>query len=196
MNAIADHRLIDIITRTPDVKAAEWAWEVLLARHRPAVETDLRCRFRGQSPDVLDEAMGQALLKILISLPALRNRARFRAFFRRIARNCVLDVLRFRSRWRSLSEDEDESDGACGLAFGPISLGGMSEEDRALFRVDAAAAIAQLPPRQREVFCLFHRDGYKYREIAEQLGICVGAVGNTLVTARARLTLLLEIPLN
>jgi RNA polymerase sigma factor (sigma-70 family) len=45
-----------------------------------------------------------------------------------------------------------------------------------------ARAICKLPPRTRETF-LLRRQGYKYREIAERMGITSGAVGALLADA-------------
>ena len=54
-------------------------------------------------------------------------------------------------------------------------------------------AIAELPPREAEVFCLRYFDDLSYQEIAESLSISSGAVAMALHKARAKLeTLLLE----
>jgi RNA polymerase sigma-70 factor (ECF subfamily) len=54
-------------------------------------------------------------------------------------------------------------------------------------------ALAQLPRREAEVFCLRYFDELSYQQIADALSIRVGAVATALHKARARLeTLLLE----
>jgi RNA polymerase sigma-70 factor (ECF subfamily) len=54
-------------------------------------------------------------------------------------------------------------------------------------------SIAELPPREAEVFCLRYFDDLSYQEIAESLSISSGAVAMALHKARAKLeTLLLE----
>jgi RNA polymerase sigma-70 factor (ECF subfamily) len=54
------------------------------------------------------------------------------------------------------------------------------------------AAIAELPPSQREVFVLKEFEGLKYREIAELLDVPMGTVMSRLYAARQRLAARLE----
>ena len=53
-------------------------------------------------------------------------------------------------------------------------------------------ALAHLPPRQAEVFCLKALEGWSYAEIAAHLGESIDAVGVHLHRARQRLRALLE----
>ncbi|HVL68148.1 MAG TPA: sigma-70 family RNA polymerase sigma factor [Vicinamibacterales bacterium] len=57
-----------------------------------------------------------------------------------------------------------------------------------------AAAIEQLPAREREVLALKEFEGLAYREIAELVGIPVGTVMSRLYSARQRLAQVLEGP--
>lgn len=52
-------------------------------------------------------------------------------------------------------------------------------------------AIAHLPSRQAEAFCLFYFDGWSYREIAANLAISTDLVGVWLERARDRLRILI-----
>ena len=45
----------------------------------------------------------------------------------------------------------------------------------------------QLPPKQRNVVCLFHLHGNSYAEISESLAIPIGSIGPTLRRAEAKL---------
>ncbi len=54
------------------------------------------------------------------------------------------------------------------------------------------AAIAELPPSQREVFVLKEFEGLKYREIADLLDVPMGTVMSRLYAARQRLAARLE----
>jgi RNA polymerase sigma-70 factor (ECF subfamily) len=53
-------------------------------------------------------------------------------------------------------------------------------------------AIAQLPPREREVLVLKEFEALKYREIADLLGVPIGTVMSRLYAARRRLADALE----
>ena len=51
------------------------------------------------------------------------------------------------------------------------------------------SSLAELPPREAEVFCLSVFEGYSSSEIAAVLGISRGAIAKSLCLARARLSL-------
>ena len=53
-------------------------------------------------------------------------------------------------------------------------------------------AVAQLPKKQAEVFCLHELGDWSYQQIAEQLGITANAVGVMLHRARQKLQELLK----
>jgi RNA polymerase sigma-70 factor (ECF subfamily) len=55
-------------------------------------------------------------------------------------------------------------------------------------------ALAHLPPREGEVFCLRYFDDLSYEQIADALGTTPGAVAVALHKARARLETLLQAP--
>ncbi|MCZ6918768.1 MAG: sigma-70 family RNA polymerase sigma factor [Gemmatimonadetes bacterium] len=59
--------------------------------------------------------------------------------------------------------------------------------ERSELRLRVAAAIEELPERQREVLVLKEFEGLRYREIAELLGIPLGTVMSRLYTARRHL---------
>ena len=59
--------------------------------------------------------------------------------------------------------------------------------ERSELRLVVAAAIDELPDRQREVLVLKEFEGLKYREIAELLGIPLGTVMSRLYSARRHL---------
>jgi DNA-directed RNA polymerase specialized sigma24 family protein len=56
------------------------------------------------------------------------------------------------------------------------------------------AALAVLPPRQAEAFCLHCLEAFSYQEVAQQMTISVDAVGVLLHRARGRLRQLLGGP--
>ena len=71
-----------------------------------------------------------------------------------------------------------------------VSGGGDGPEAAAVGRELAGRlrrAVAGLPPREAEVFCLRYFDDLSYQEIAAVLGVRPGAVGVALHKARTRL---------
>lgn len=53
-------------------------------------------------------------------------------------------------------------------------------------------ALAELPPREAEVFCLRFFEDFSYQQIAEQLSINVSAVSTALNKARGKLAAMLD----
>lgn len=69
----------------------------------------------------------------------------------------------------------------------PYDTYGIIDDDDAQARAQTEAklwtAIDSLPPKCREVFILSKRDGMKYEEIAEELGLSVNTVRNQISKA-------------
>jgi RNA polymerase sigma-70 factor (ECF subfamily) len=102
---------------------------------------------------------------------------------RRLAACRALDRLRQRRSTRSL----DGLDVPCGCETPEEAAVGRELAER------LRHALAELPPREAEVFCLRYFDELSYQEIADTLTISGGAVAVALHKARAKLeTLLLE----
>jgi RNA polymerase sigma-70 factor (ECF subfamily) len=110
------------------------------------------------------------------------------ALLKRLATARALDRLRLRYRHGSRAESTDW-DALAGPAAAPsraVEDGELSERLR--------AALACLPPKQPEVFCLHHLDDWSYQEIACHLEISIDSVGVLLHRARNRLRELLREP--
>jgi RNA polymerase sigma-70 factor (ECF subfamily) len=97
----------------------------------------------------------------------------------RLAHVRALDRLRQRKR-ETQRETMIPDEGAADLkAADPLQAAGASELAEHLRQ-----ALAELDPRQGEVFCLACLEGLSYEEIAEQLRITVNHVGVLLNRAR------------
>jgi RNA polymerase sigma-70 factor, ECF subfamily len=107
------------------------------------------------------------------------------ALLRHLAVARGLDVLRRRRRWGG----DGDCDGVPAAAAGP-----EKEAQGAELAGRLRAAIAHLPRRQAEVFCLRCMEELSYEDIASRLGLRVNAVGVLLNHARQRLRHLLEEP--
>ena len=97
----------------------------------------------------------------------------------RLAHARALDRLRQRKR-ETRRETMIPEEGAADLkAANPLQAAGASELAEHLRQ-----ALADLDPRQGQVFCLACLEGFAYEEIAEQLRITVNHVGVLLNRAR------------
>lgn len=128
------------------------------------------------------EDLTQAVFLKVWSTPELFRGGNFAAWIVRVTRNRALDVLRSKSV-RAESELPDslpESD---------------SIEDVAFARLDAAqlrAALAGLPPEQREPIELGFFSGVTHEEIARQSGIPLGTIKTRIRAGLRKLRSLLD----
>jgi len=144
----------------------------------------------GNRDDALD-LVQEAFLKMYRVLPRWEPRASLFTWLYRVILNQARDRGTRMSRrgWISLERIADPADPAPGLA----PSAGM-ETSETLSRI--AAAVDNLPSRQKEVFVLRHYQGLQLKEIAETLGRSLGGVKANLHHAvrklRAELVDLLE----
>ena len=159
-------------------------WEAIVSRHSPAVwKTAYRLLGdRTQAADCFQETFLAAL--------KVSRRQRVRNWPGLLARICTSRAVdRLRRRLRDAGRHEHLADWA-GVASsnpGPAEWAEAEELSARLRR-----ALAELAPRQAEVFCLRFLDEMSYREIARQLDLTTSAVGVLLHRARARLRELLD----
>jgi RNA polymerase sigma-70 factor (ECF subfamily) len=104
---------------------------------------------------------------------------------RRLLVNRALDHLRTRKVTVELDANH-----VVGSSDDPVQLAEMQELAQRLRR-----EIGRLPAQQSEVFCLSHFDGKSNDQIAETLGVQVGAVATALHKARQRLITVLMNPM-
>ena len=144
-----------------------------------------------------DEAVQDAFVKAYTHIGTFREELPFEVWFTRILINGCLDRLkarRRRERWIAppvLDRDGQERDLA---EYVPSR--GPSPEDHVLAeerRQQLAAALAQLPERQRMVFVLSHFEGRSSREVSGMTGLNESTVRVHLFRAIRRLRGLLAI---
>jgi RNA polymerase sigma-70 factor (ECF subfamily) len=104
------------------------------------------------------------------------------AYLQRAAVNASLDILRSRSRTKSVAlqdlETEPEENSACNPE--------NQQVDRELRKL-IESAVAKLGDRSAEMFALRYYEGYDNREIAEKLGTSQMVVGVMLHRARGKM---------
>ncbi len=149
------------------------ARERLVRAHRHDVYR-ITCAILGDHDDAQD-ATQEALVRMLRGLSSFDERRDFRAWLRRIAVNCAINVLRSRP-------DETELPGASPAASNPGGAAQAQEMQRAVRR-----ALARLPERQRVAMSLFGLQEMDLRATAEAMGCAEGTVKSHLHRARAKL---------
>jgi len=153
-------------------------WDRIVREHGPAV-FGTAWRVLGHAADT-EDVVQEGFLEAY-RLPPDRVVRHWGAWLRRLAACRALDRLRQRKRARGL-DDVPLPDGAPGPEESAI---GNELSDR------LRRAIALLPPREAEVFCLRYFEDLPYQQIADALQTTPGAVAVALHKARARLETLL-----
>jgi RNA polymerase sigma-70 factor (ECF subfamily) len=163
-------------------------WEGILERDGPAVWRTA-WRVLGNRADA-DEVFQETFVAALACSAAAGNAVRdWRALLQRLATARAIDRLRQRVRRRGREDPLPCGEDDPRLASHE-PMPSQSAENAELSS-KLRAALAHIPPRQAEVFCLFHLDGWSYPEIAEHLAISTDVVGVWLHRARGRLRELL-----
>jgi len=151
-------------------------------------------RLLGDAEDARD-AVQEVFLKVMVKAGGFRPKALVSTWLYRVAVNHCLNVLRRRRlrRWVSLSPAEDE-EAAAPLEPAEERADPHRELDARRQWARVQRAIAALPPSQRAVLVLARFEELSYKEIAETLGITLGAVESRLFRAMRALERAQEAP--
>jgi RNA polymerase sigma-70 factor, ECF subfamily len=163
------------------------ALDQLLRRHHDRLHAVCR-RIAGGSRDA-DDALQEALIRIVRGIESFDGRSSFSTWAYRIATNTALDEIRKRNRRPQLhrterSADSDEhgnrdDDQADALAHRRV--------EAVVDRLVIDEAIAALPDDYRVAVVLRDVADLDYDEIAEVLGVPIGTVKSRIARGRARL---------
>lgn len=135
-----------------------------------------------------EEAAQDVFLKAHRYLPSFRFESRFSTWLRRIARNTALNMLAARRR-QYTARDHIGEDPLLTRMWRPWKAP-VPGSDAAQLR----KLIARLDPADRMVLVLHEMEGLSYEDIAEDLGVSVGAARMRAMRARERLRALLAPP--
>lgn len=127
--------------------------------------------------DRADDVAQEVWLAVFRGLPRLREPTRFAPWLFTIARRAITDRLRAQYA-EPIDEPVDE------FADNPVDL--------LLDRVALGAAVATLPPREREVVMLYHLRDLSLDDCAAVCGVPAGTVKSRLSRARRLLRVHLE----
>jgi RNA polymerase sigma-70 factor (ECF subfamily) len=126
-----------------------------------------------------EELAQEALARAYAGLGSWRGDGGFRAWLTRVAVNVCRDWQKAGAR----AERPEELDpAALATTLDPERLASGRELGSAL-----AAAVARLPPANREAFVLFHVEGLSYEEIRAVTGVSAAALKVRVHRARRRL---------
>src|SRR5436305_10561269 len=149
----------------------ERAFDVIFERYRSPLLAYLRA-IVGEA--AAQDAVQQALMCAWYSLHRGREVRHLRPWLFTIARRAALEAMRANPPLGELTE----RDGSGGSSSEPIE---HSARARA-----ALAAVAELPPRERDALVWTSLHGRSGREAARALGVSEGALRQLVVRARAR----------
>lgn len=153
----------------------EPAFRALARRHVPAMVALAR-RILGNGADAEDVAQ-EAMLRVWRHAPRWQPLAQFRTWLTRVVVNLCLDRKR-RTPWVALE--------AAGEIVDPgVNAGEKAEADEREKLL--AAAIEELPARQRSAIVLTYTEGMSNAQVAEVLGTSVSAVETLLVRGKQNL---------
>ena len=153
----------------------EPAYRTLTRRHLPAM-LGLARRILGNAADAEDVAQ-EAMLRVWTHAPRWQPLAAFRTWLTRVVVNLCLDRKR-RAPWVDLE--------AAGELVDPTPHAGEAVEHDERERL-LAAAIAELPARQRTAIVLTYGDGMSNAQVAEILDTSVSAVETLLIRGKQNL---------
>jgi len=146
-------------------------------------------RMTGNEHDA-DDIVQEAFLRAYKQIASFEERANFGTWLHRIAINCLLDLLR--ARTRAGKHDGGELDAAEQNGSAMIE----PLQDRELIstelRKSVADAMQQLSGNERTAFVLRHFEGMPVEEIGRTLGIQTGAAKHTIFRAVRKLRASLE----
>src|SRR3974390_67854 len=153
----------------------ERAFRQLTGRHLPAM-LGLARRILGNAADAEDVAQ-EAMLRVWTHAPRWQPLAAFRTWLTRVVVNLCLDRKR-RAPWVELE--------AAGELVDPAPHAGDAAEHDERERL-LAAAVAELPGRQRTAIVLTYSEGMSNAQVAEILDTTVSAVETLLVRGKQNL---------
>lgn len=162
------------------------AFNILAARYEERLYR-IACRLLGNRDDALD-AVQEMLVRLMRSLPGFRGEARFSTWLYRLAANTCADYRRRLAAGRVTHALDLDAD--------PPMAAPDEDPDRRCEREHRERLIEQalrmLPESQRLLLVLRDLEGLSNHEVADILGIEVGALKSRLHRARAALRRVLE----
>ena len=159
------------------------AFETLYARHRGALYRYLTRQAR--DGEIANDLFQEVWSRVIVNRSRYEPRAKFRTFLFTLAHNCFIDhCRRTKSRPTGLRiEDADDAD--------LLPAAEDTQPDTAVSRDETSrryrAALATLPPEQRDVYLLHEESDLSLEEIARITGVGAETAKSRLRYAVAKL---------
>lgn len=131
-----------------------------------------------EAEDILQESFYELVLAYRMMQPV----EHVGAWLARVARNRIIDRFRRRGARPRDTARAERDDAAAGLGqlLPAAESGPEAAVMRAILLAEIEAALAELPPEQREVFIAQELDGVSFRELAHRSGVSI----NTLLSRK------------
>jgi RNA polymerase sigma factor (sigma-70 family) len=131
-----------------------------------------------EAEDILQES----LFELVVAYRMMQPVEQAGAWLARVARNRIIDRFRRAAARPTPAVPADADDAAGGLAeLLPAADGGPEAAVmRGILLAEIEAAVAELPPEQREVFIAQELEGVSFRELAQRSGVSI----NTLLSRK------------
>ena len=139
------------------------------------------CRRYVKNIEEAEDVMLEGFYKVLTRIDSYSGVGSFEGWIRRIMINESLMNLRKNQSLRYTEEIDPGMD----LAEQPVVIESLQAEE-------ILALLDELPEGYRTVFNLYVVEGYKHREIAEELGISINTSKSQLILAKKRMEELLS----
>ena len=131
-----------------------------------------------EAEDILQESFYELVLAYRMMQPVEQAGA----WLARVARNRIIDRFRRKGARSHTSSRAEEDAAGAGLAelLPAAESGPEAAVMRAILLAEIEAALAELPPEQREVFIAQELEGGSFRELAQRSGVSI----NTLLSRK------------
>lgn len=141
------------------------------------LEKDIRgySRQKFTQPEVVDDLAQETYIRLMRNLPNVREPMKLRSFVVKVAVHVSQDYLRQKYRKKEESLEDRLTTGADTDSRAFAMADRNSSPERILDQMDLQKALDELPKKTRQIV-LMKADGYKYEEIAENLGLRVSGV--------------------
>lgn len=148
-----------------------------------SLESNLRnyARMLTHNEEDANDLVQETFLKVLENRDKFDVSTNMKAWTYTIMKNTFINAYR---RAKRSNEIVDFSEG--GYLYGLNTPDAAEKPDEALRAQEINGAISHLSAEHREAFQLFN-DGYKYKEIADMLGLSIGTVKSRIFFGRRRL---------